>query len=169
MLLGGEAGLRCGEMMALRWADVDFAMGQISIKRSDWEGQVTSPKSGKSRTVSMTTRLSTALKEHRHLRSGLVLCQDNGKPLTRQMVQTKAAGPARTFGLREGVHILRHTFCSHLAMAGAPSKAIQELAGHRSFATTQRYLHLSPSALHSAVKLLENRRGLGDSLETVTG
>jgi integrase len=43
--------------------------------------------------------------------------------------------------------MLRHTFCSHLAMRGAPRRAIQELAGHRDIATTQRYVHLSPAAI----------------------
>ena len=59
-------------------------------------------------------------------------------------------------GEREaGVHILRHTFCSHLAMRGAPARAIQELAGHQDLATTQRYMHLSPAALDAAIRLLE--------------
>ena len=57
--------------------------------------------------------------------------------------------------MKKGVHILRHTFCSHLAMRGASPKAIQELAGHRDLATTQRYMHLSPSALDAAIALLE--------------
>src|SRR5262249_674002 len=39
-----------------------------------------------------------------------------------------------------GVHRLRHTFCSHLAMRGAPVRAIQELAGHTDLSTTQRYM-----------------------------
>jgi site-specific recombinase XerD len=43
--------------------------------------------------------------------------------------------------VKPGVHILRHTFCSHLAMRGAPARAIQELAGHQDLATTQRYMH----------------------------
>ena len=42
---------------------------------------------------------------------------------------------------------LRHTFCSHLAMRGAPARAIQELAGHSELGVTQRYMHLSPAAL----------------------
>lgn len=68
-----------------------------------------------------------------------------------------------------GVHILRHTFCSHLAMQGAPIRGVQELAGHQSLAMTQRYSHLSPAALDAAIRLLENRpacRAVGDSLET---
>ena len=39
-----------------------------------------------------------------------------------------------------GIHILRHTFCSHLAMRGAPARAIQELAGHQDIGTTLRYM-----------------------------
>jgi hypothetical protein len=57
--------------------------------------------------------------------------------------------------VKPGVHILRHTFCSHLAMGGAPARAIQELAGHQDLATTQRYMHLSPAALDAAIRLLE--------------
>ena len=64
--------------------------------------------------------------------------------------QEKRAGPRTT-----GWHVLRHTFCSHLAMKGAPAKAIQDLAGHQSIAVTNRYMHLAPGALRSAIDLLE--------------
>src|SRR5260370_18620684 len=53
------------------------------------------------------------------------------------------------------LHILRHTFCSRLAIKGAPAKAIQELAGHAHLSTTLRYIHLSPSARASAIRLLD--------------
>jgi integrase len=46
VLLGGDSGLRCGEMMALEWADVDLHKRQICVQNSDWKGQVTSPKGG---------------------------------------------------------------------------------------------------------------------------
>src|SRR5688572_18879171 len=73
---------------------------------------------------------------------------------------------ARCANLRNnGPHILRHTFCSHLAMRGAPARAIQELAGHRDLGTTQRYMHLSPAAKEIAIRLLEPP-GFGDILET---
>jgi integrase len=62
---------------------------------------------------------------------------------------------ARRANVRPGVHILRHTLCSHLAMRGAPARAIQELAGHQDLDTTQQYMHLSPAALDSAIRLLD--------------
>jgi site-specific recombinase XerD len=62
---------------------------------------------------------------------------------------------ARRANVKPGVHILRHTFCSHLAMRGAPARAIQELAGHQDLATTQRYMHLSPPALYAVIRLLD--------------
>ncbi len=45
-----------------------------------------------------------------------------------------------------GLHILRHTYCSHLAMAGVPVMEIQRLAGHAHLTTTLRYMHLAPGA-----------------------
>jgi site-specific recombinase XerD len=46
---------------------------------------------------------------------------------------------------------IRHTFCSHLAMRGAPAKAIQELAGHADLTTTMRCMNLSPAARQDAI------------------
>ena len=170
VLLGGEAGLRCGEMMALEWKDVDLAKRQVCVQRSDWNGQVTTPKGGRLRYVPLTIRLAAGFRDHRHLRSANVLCQDNGQPLTRQMVQYRVLRASRRAKLSEdGVHILRHTFCSHLAMKGAPPRAVQELAGHRELSMTQRYMHLSPAALESAIRLLDQpfaAPSFGDILET---
>jgi len=56
---------------------------------------------------------------------------------------------------RSLVSILRQTFCSQLAMRGAPARAIQELAGHEDLATTQRYMHLSPASIERAIRLLD--------------
>jgi integrase len=43
-LLGGDGGLRCGEMMALEWTDVDFAKRQLCVARSEWKGHVPRPR-----------------------------------------------------------------------------------------------------------------------------
>ena len=168
-LLGGEAGLRCGEMMALEWADVDLNQGQLSIARSDWKGHVTATKGGRPRHVPLTERLHEALSRHRHLRGRRVLTTTDGRPLTQKMVQDFMKWAARRANLRPGVHILRHTFCSHLAMRGAPARAIQELAGHQDLSTTQRYMHLSPAAMERAIRLLDEPipvQSRGDIVET---
>jgi site-specific recombinase XerD len=69
------------------------------------------------------------------------------------------------------VHLLRHTFCSHLAMRGAPARVVQELAGHSELGMTQRYMHLSPAALESAIELLDRRGNIGATpgLKLVSG
>jgi len=157
VLLGGEAGLRCGEMLALEWRDVDLNKRQLTVARSDWNGYVTSPKGNRVRYVPLTLRLAAALRDHRHLKSARVLCESNGAVVTRQQVQSRMKYVARRANVRQGVHILRHTFCSHLAMRGAPARAIQELAGHADLNMTQRYMHLSPAALDAAIRLLDDR------------
>lgn len=157
VLFGGEAGLRCGEMVALQWRDVDLGKRQLCVRLSDWKGQVTAPKNGRVRYVPLTERLAAALKEYRHLRSDRVLSKDEGTPLTRQGAWSHVRYAAHRANVPTGVHILRHTFCSHLAMRGAPGRAIQELAGHQELSMTQRYMHLSPFALNAAIRLLEGR------------
>ena len=119
----------------------------------------------------LTIRLAAALKMHRHLRAKRVLHQDDVErsPLTQKIVQDWMKRAARRANVKPGVHILRHTFCSHLSMRGAPARAIQELAGHKDLATTQRYMHLSPAATDGAIRLLDDPRGseiFGDIGET---
>ena len=84
----------------------------------------------------MTRRLTEALLEARHLRGPRVLCDGTGKPFTQKVIQVLVRRTARRANVRPGIHILRHTFCSHLAMRGAPARAIQELAGHQDLGTT---------------------------------
>ena len=64
---------------------------------------------------------------------------------------------AKRANLPTGVHILRHTFASHLVMRGASVRAVQELLGHQDLTMTQRYSHVTPEALVAAIRLLENR------------
>ena len=82
VLFAGEAGLRLGEMVALEWTAIDFVKRQLCVQRSAWKGQIGSPKNGRIRYVPLTTRLAATLRDHRHLRGSLVVCQDNGSPLT---------------------------------------------------------------------------------------
>lgn len=171
VLLGGDAGLRCGEILALEQPDVDLKRGLLHVRRSEWEGHVTLPKGGRERQVIMTKRLAAALGANRHLRGDRVLWRDDGFPKVTQVLLAKWMRRAqRRAGLKAtgAIHILRHTFCSRLAMLGAPTKAIQELAGHQNLTTTQRYMHLSPAAKSAAIDLLD-REAAGDIKETAQG
>jgi site-specific recombinase XerD len=97
-----------------------------------------------------------------------VLCDKRGASLTQKEVQVTMRRVARKAQVKPAVHILRHTFCSHLAMRGAPARAIQELAGHQDLTTTQRYMRLSPAALDAAIRLLDGPRaalGRGEIVE----
>ncbi len=118
VLLGGGAGLRCGEMMALEWGDINLAQRQLVVARSDWKGQVTTPKSGRLRRLPLTMRLAEALAGARHLKGTRVLVSPAGQPLTQKVVQGLVRGVARRAKVKEGVHTLRHTFCSELAARG---------------------------------------------------
>jgi site-specific recombinase XerD len=149
-------------MMAPEWSDVNLRERQLCMQRSDGKRHVTTTKGGRLRHVPTTARLAAALQAHRHLRSERVLCRGDGEPLTQKIVQAFVKRAARRAPLsKAGVHRLRHTFCSHLAMRGAPARAIQELAGHQDLSTTQRYMHLSPAAIEAAIRLLDAPRLTG--------
>ena len=169
VLLGGEAGLRLGEITALEWADVDFDTGKLCVQRADWNGHVTAPKGGRVRYVPMTNRLAEALRAQRR-REGRVLSDVQGRGISRKMVSDNVRRSANQAGLqRKGVHVLRHTFCSRLAMKGAAARTIQELAGHQDLTTTQRYMHVNRGALDDAIRLLESpvrTTSRGDIVET---
>jgi integrase len=69
VLLGGDAGMRLGEIVALEWRDVDLDARRLTVQRSDWQGHVTTPKGGRLRRLPLTQRLTAALKATRHLRA----------------------------------------------------------------------------------------------------
>jgi site-specific recombinase XerD len=103
---------------------------------------------GRARRIPLTNRLAKALKIHAHLRGARVVCHENGTALTQKAVQgivRKAASKARL--AESGVHMLRHTSCSPLAIREASTRAIQQLDGHKDLGTTQMYMQLTPAAL----------------------
>jgi integrase len=172
VLLGGDAGLRRGEAIALEWTDVDLRRRMLQVQRSEWRGQVTVPKGGRSRRLRLTEQLAEALQAHRHLKGPRVLYCDDGTTPTNKIIRMwmEKAQRGAVLPANGGFHILRHTFCSHLAMQGASPKAIQELAGHQDLTTTQRYMHLSPAHKDAAIRLLDRRPAedgpFGDLMET---
>jgi integrase len=157
------AGLRRGEIMALRWEDVDLKAGVLRVERS-WDpvaGEFVAPKSKAGRrTVPIASALKTVLLEHR-LRSGraggLVFGRDAARPYNDWVMQDRARRVWRKAKLAPiGLHEARHTFASLMIAAGVNAKALTTYLGHSSVSITyDRYGHLMPGNEGEAAGLLD--------------
>lgn len=156
ILLGGEAGLRLGEMVSLRWGDCDLARRTIRIGRNTWRNIENVPKGGKAAVVPMTTVLAIALE--RAPRGVRVLECDGAVPFNARRLGLLMKRVTTLAGLEPtlGVHKLRHTYCSRLADKGAAPEAIRRLARHKTMSVTMRYVHMDDAALENAVRLLDD-------------
>jgi integrase len=159
ILVALRTGLRCGELRALQWSDVDLVAGTIHVRRNATiGGKLKAPKSNRTRDVPLSADALGALKAHRHLRGAWVFSTETGRMLLEHECKHPCKRAAKRAGLRTVYwHVFRHTFASHLAMRGAPARTIQELMGHASLVQTQRYMHLSPNVPRDAVKMLDQR------------
>ena len=155
LLLGGDAGMRCGEILAVRWQHVFFERNRIHVCENLVRGHLGPPKGGRDRWVPMTRQLRAAL-ETMERRGERILWRDQyAAPFTRELFSRRIGKAMVRAGLtRRGPHTLRHTFCSHLAMRGVSAVKIQKLAGHANLSTTQVYMHLAPSTLDDAIEAL---------------
>jgi integrase len=176
ILLAGDAGLRCGEIIGLDLADIDFKNARLTVRRSVYVRKgvryVDAPKGLLAKPVPIGVgRLLDALKAVRHLRGERVFYMDDGSELTQKMFRTWVLRAQRKAGLPETglIHILRHTFASHAAMAGVPMRTIQGLARHASPAMTARYMHLTPFALDDGIAQLQASREAGGVAVPVPG
>jgi len=111
VLLGGDAGLRLGEIVGLEWRDVDLTARRLTVQRSDWLGHVTAPKGGRLRCLPMTQRLTLALRQARHLRSDRVLCLPDGSPITRDRVIKAIRSAQRAASVAEVFTSFGTRFC----------------------------------------------------------
>lgn len=151
-----RTGMRHGELIGLRWEDVDLVAGRITVRQNVVNGRIGTPKSGKPREIPLGIEVRTALKDHRHLRGPLVFCHMSGALLGTVDTRLPLWRACKKAGLRQiGYHVLRHSFASHLVMRGASLKAVQELLGHSSIQMTMRYAHLAPEVVNETVRLLD--------------
>jgi integrase len=156
ILVALRTGLRRGELLGLRWEDVDLVRGKIQVQHSYVRGVFGTPKSGKPREVALSDEARRALAAHRHTRGERVFCDAAGRPFTQGVMASQLDRMCRLAKLRPvGWHVMRHSFASHLVMRGVAIRTVQELMGHASIVITQRYAHLMPDIVRDAVKLLD--------------
>ncbi len=148
-LTAAFTGLRRGELLALRWRDVDFVGQAIRVRASYSDGQVTTPKSGKVRSVPMAPDVATALAGlgQRDRWTGdddLVFVGTVGGHLDGSALRRRYLDALQRAGLRPlRFHDLRHTFGTRM-IAKADIRRVQEWMGHADVQTTMKYLHYAP-------------------------
>jgi integrase len=152
-LAAAMTGLRKGELLALRWKDVDWKAGRIRVRQNYVMGQFGTPKSKRStRSVPMADEVGGAL--DRHFKAARLQADDalvfghplTGAPMYRQGVTRRLHRALRAAEIDDHVfHDLRHTFGTRMAAAGVAMRTLQEWMGHRDIATTQRYADYAPS------------------------
>lgn len=146
-LTAAFTGLRRGELIALRWRDVDFERSAIRVEGSFSDGQLTTPKSGHGRVVPMVPEVASILARlsQRDDATGdddLVFRGEHDTYLDGSALRRRFAAASKRAGLREiRFHDLRHTFGT-LAVRGAESIVeLQHWLGHAEVRTTMRYTH----------------------------
>jgi integrase len=148
-LTAAFTGLRRGELLALRWRDVDFSGQVVRVRASYAEGALTTPKSGKVRSVPMAPDVAEALARlaQRERWTGddeLVFVGEAGHFLDGRALSRRYVAAVGRAGLRPlRFHDLRHTFGKRM-IAKADIRRVQEWMGHADVQTTMKYLHYVP-------------------------
>ena len=138
-------GLRCAELVALDVAEVDLEERMLRVLG----------KGRKERVVPFGTRARESVRSWLEVRRGLrpksdaLFLNHNGGRLTDRSVRTLLSARIRQVALtkKASPHTLRHSFATHLLERGADLRSIQELLGHASLSTTQRYTHVNTRLL----------------------
>jgi integrase len=138
-----HSGMRRGEIMNLRWKDIDFKERRIILENT---------KNNERRAIPMNDTLCHVLQSLPiHLHAEKVFPDINGN-----MVTVTFERACKRAGIEDfRFHDLRHTFASYLTMGGWNIRTVQTLLGHKDLRMTMRYSHLSPEHLREAVNTLE--------------
>jgi integrase len=161
------AGLRLGELRALRWRDVDFSKRLIHVRRSYVQRGESTPKSGRVRSVPMIDQVARPLDElsRREWFTGdedLVFCNDVGDHFEDSALRRRFYAARARAGLKPiRFHDLRHTFGT-LAVQVFPLSDVKAYMGHADIATTMIYVHHLPQ--HDAAERLS--RALAKATES---
>jgi integrase len=176
-ILAVTTGLRQGELLGLKWDDIDHVVRTLQVKRTLTTAKggpvLSAPKTkGSRRTVRLSQTALEALRSHleRQLgeidqagdlwrENGLIFASESGSPLSRQHVTAHRFKPLlKRAGLPEiRFHDLRHTCATLLLSKNVNPKVVSEMLGHASIAITlDTYSHVLPTMQESATKAMED-------------
>ncbi len=153
-----NTGMRIGELLNLRFNDIDLARGYITVR---------SPKTNNYRIVPINNELSTLLhwltnnyiapkgltvKPRSNLHKEYLFCHSDGTRI--KSIKTSFNKACKRAGIKATVHMLRHSFASYLVMNGVDLVSVKELLGHTSINTTMIYSHISNEHKNNSVSRL---------------
>lgn len=156
LLIGYGAGLRRGEIVELKWADILLEEHKIHVKQG---------KGKRDRIVMLPYALVEYLHNYRTLYPGdewVFQGQYKGEPLSPTTVSKimEKAVHAIKIEKKATVHTLRHSFATHLLENGTDVRYIQELLGHKNINTTMIYTHINPKATRKIMSPLDSMPGI---------
>jgi integrase len=169
ILLGVRCGMRRGEVVALRWRNVDLDRGQVSVvasaEQTDQGVREKETKSGRGRTIVLSASEVEDLRAHRRKQAeGLlalgvrltddhhVVAREDGQSLQPRSLTHAFVKFARRHGVQIRLHDLRHSHATHMLAAGVHPKIAQERLGHSSVGITlDLYSHVLPGMQAEAV------------------
>lgn len=175
ILLAAMTGMRRGEVLGLRWQDVDLKVGRATVNQTLQRTKAgmlfKEPKTQKSRRgVALPALVVDALVHHKGKQAeqklllgptyqdhGLVVTQDDGQPMSPHALSMAFLGLLRRAGLRQvRFHDLRHTHATHLGKMGVPAKVVSERLGHSTVSITlDLYSHVLPGMQEDAAQRVD--------------
>lgn len=144
-----NTGLRRGELVGLKWTDIDIFRKTLTLLKT---------KNKERRTIPLNNTVLDVLKAKGNVRpiSGFVFASEDGTGLNGQHVYRALKRSAEEAGIAKlRFHDLRHTFATRLVQAGIDLYVVMELLGHKSLTMTMRYAHHYPESLRHGVDVLD--------------
>lgn len=171
--LTAMTGMRRGEVLGLRWSDVDLDASRLAVRNAivsvAYEVLESSPKSHQARVIDIDPATAALLRRHRERQRqareefgdeydyhGLVVCAQDGRPIHPQSFSQAFGRVLQRADLRKiRLHDLRHTHATIAVRAGVPVKVISERLRHESPAfTLKQYAHVMPGMQAEAAELI---------------
>ena len=171
-LLAAMTGMRAGEILALKWKDIDFDNNSLRVSKSKtFDDTLKSPKNKSSkRPINLMPAVVSALQEYKtvqkknklrygidYFKSDFICTLDNGKPMSTNYLTTTFKRKVKQYHfIQIRFHDLRHSFATISLTNGVHPKVVQEILGHSSIKVTMdTYSHVIPTMHQESMSKIE--------------